>query len=366
MSGQGDRVYQRNHGHAIRCLSHHELNGGVGVVVDVAAALAGVEGREEARAGGIDVVSEQDGLLDDVVDGDSDGVGKGIVELDDDVVGVVALGSTLLELKLQVQRRKRREGHVVDLLQGHNRHETTESLVLWFFAQPLPLSPAVGHSCIVGSLIGEVDRPHDTSLEVRSNGLILEHSEVSPVETGVAVHGGAEHTVRLFAAYHAVVANDLSRSAQEISSPISNQVVVKACAEDISAASEPAELIRVWSISEQVAVGIAVLARRVEEIVSSDHIESAPVRAEGEGAATDRGVACVTLLEIIEDNVFKESLAVVNRLFADNVKSIAEFSRHNLTVCRGGVHSNTDIADAASGRVAVAFEAVRPRKRCDV
>lgn len=44
MGGKGDGVDQRNHGHAICCLSDNELDGGVGVIVDVAAAVAGVQG----------------------------------------------------------------------------------------------------------------------------------------------------------------------------------------------------------------------------------------------------------------------------------------------------------------------------------
>lgn len=184
--------------------------------------------------------------MDDVVHSDSDGVGKRIVELDDDVVGAVALRSTFLQLELQVQRRKCRESHIVDLLKVDDGNKSTESLVLWFFANPLPLTPTIGHSCVGRSFVGEVDRPHDTPIEVRSDGLILKHCEVSPVEACVAIHAGTKHTFGLVAADDTVVADHLSRSSQEVSSPISNHVVVEPSAEDISAASKPAQLSRVW------------------------------------------------------------------------------------------------------------------------
>lgn len=304
--------------------------------------------------------------MDDIVDSDSDGVGKRVVELDDDVVGAVALIGTFLQLELQVQRRQCRESHVINLLKGHNRNKTAESLVLGFFAQPLPLSPTIGHSCVARSFVGEVDRPHDTLIEVRSNRLILKHCEVSPIETVVAIHAGTEHTFSLFAADDAIVADDLTRHAHEVSSPISNQVVVETCAEDISAASEPAQLIRAGRISIQIAIIIAVFARRVEEIVTSDHIETTVMRTEGEVAATGRCTASVGLFEVVKDNVFKEGLAVVNRLFADNIEACSEFARHDLTIGRSSVHPNTDIVDATSGRSAVTFDAARPGNRCDV
>ena len=67
--------------------------------------------------------------MDDIVDSDSDGVGKRIVELDDNIVRAVTQGSTFLQLQLKVQRREGRESHVVNLLKGDNRNKTTESKV---------------------------------------------------------------------------------------------------------------------------------------------------------------------------------------------------------------------------------------------
>lgn len=50
MGGKGDGVDQRNHSYAIWCLSDHELDGGVGVIVNVAAAFSRVQALEKAWA----------------------------------------------------------------------------------------------------------------------------------------------------------------------------------------------------------------------------------------------------------------------------------------------------------------------------
>lgn len=94
-------------------------------------------------------------------------------------------------------------------------------MVLWLFAEPIPFTPCIGNGGVIGTIIGQVDGPHDTCVEIRSNGLILKSGEVrSGAE--VAIHAGTECAIGFVITNDTIICYNGGRRAQEATSPISD------------------------------------------------------------------------------------------------------------------------------------------------
>jgi hypothetical protein len=109
---------------------------------------------------------------------------------------------------------------------------------LWLFSEPLPFTPSVGDCGVVGPVVGQIDRPHDSGIVIGGNGLIFEGGEVSPA-AAVAVHGGTEGASVLIIANNAIISDDCSRGSEELTGPINNLVVLLSRAENVPASTEP-------------------------------------------------------------------------------------------------------------------------------
>ena len=96
-----------------------------------------------------------------------------------------------------------------------------------------------------------------SGLEVRGDGLILEHSEV---ESGasVCVHGLREDAVEFIASDVGVVGDDCTLESEEESSEVINEIVLESSADDITATSEPSELAETGCLCFQNTVSVAV------------------------------------------------------------------------------------------------------------
>lgn len=242
------------------------------------------------------------------------------MQLNNNESAVISIVRVFLKLKLELLRRLRGEGHVVLLSDIDNGNKSAETVVTGLFAQPIPLSPSVCDSCITSTLVGKIDRPHDSGLKVSSNVLILEHAEVQAVLTHVGVHRGGE-SAALVGSDHAVVGDDGAGEAEDSARPVLDQIVLESGADHVAAASEPAEEGLAGNRSSQVAVSVAVDALGSEEVGVADLIEAASVGGEDEVRAAEATKAGVGLSEAVEGDVDQEALAVVDGLLADHIET---------------------------------------------
>lgn len=172
-------------------------------------------------------------------------------------VFVVSTWMSLLDLVLHFDWRHSSECEVVGAVELDQRQESSKSMILWLFSKPIPLSPSVGKSCIIGSIVGKTDRPHDSGVEVWSNGLIGKGGNVIPC-ANVCIHSRVEDASWFIRAEDCVVGDDGAIESKEVSSPVDNKEIASACAKDITASSEPSDLTGAVLVSIEVAALIAV------------------------------------------------------------------------------------------------------------
>lgn len=223
---------------------------------------------------------------------------------------------------MQVMRGHSREAHIVGLEKTDDRDEPAKSLILRLLSEPLPLTPSVGSSGIVRSIVGQIDGPHDSLFEIRSNGLILESGEVGP-SAKMAIHAATVGAVGLVLANYTIISDYGGWRAEEATSPICDLIVVLSRTENVATAAEPAQHTWIGRITENVTIVIAIIAVAVSQIVAANLVKGPCVGPEGEVLPADAGdwSSTVTLLEIVENHIFDVSLAVVNWLFADYIEA---------------------------------------------
>ena len=112
----------------------------------------------------------------------------GIVQPNNDIIIIISLLISFLDLQIQLLRRHRGITHIICSVERDNRYKTTKSLIQWLVTQPLPLPPCIGLSSIVVTISCEGYWPHNSCLEIRGLRFVLYYTEVQPVFAHVCVH----------------------------------------------------------------------------------------------------------------------------------------------------------------------------------
>jgi hypothetical protein len=194
-----------------------------------------------------------------------DHIGERIVHLDDYKIVVISFRSAFLDLELHSHWRHSRACQIINIVQFDKRNKPAETTIQGLFTCPLPLTPSIGHCSVSSPIVSKVHRPHDTGVEIWCNRLISKDCEVCP-PADVSVHGRGMGAIGFVGADDCIIGNNRAPESEESAVPINDKIVAATSADYVSASTEPAYLVGIVLISQEIAVCIAIGACDIEEV----------------------------------------------------------------------------------------------------
>lgn len=152
-------------------------------------------------------------------------------------------------------------------------------------------------------------------------------------------------TVLSFVSNFRIVSKKESFKSKEVSTLISDNIVVFSCAKDATTSTEPSKISRVWRSESCQSLQLTIVADCVRKMMTTCHVTCQIVRLENciVGALRQTWIVDV---EILKNNIVNEGFSIETFLFTNNIEIFSEDSANNLTIDGNGKHSNTTTTTA--------------------